>query len=89
MDKNIDEYDKIYREMFGKPKSTQMARKLLKKINPNIKSSSESLTAGELIEVLKQVDPNSMVKISDWTSYYSIKDAKISNGTAVLYTFKI
>lgn len=53
------------------------------------KEKQESLTAGELIEVLKQVDPNSIVNISDWTSHYPIKDAKISNGTIFLYTFKI
>ena len=88
MDKNIDEYDKIYREMFGEPKSTQMARKLLKKINPNIKSSSESLTAGELIEILKQVDPNSIVEIHDYDESFTIKKTTIENDKAILFTFK-
>ena len=71
----MDDFQKQYEEMLRKDHEE--------------KERAESLTAGELIEVLKQVDSNSIVKISDWTSHYSIKDAKISNGAAFLYTFKI
>lgn len=48
----------------------------------------ESLTARELIEILKQVDPNSIVKISNWDSHFTIKSTNINNGIVFLNTYK-
>lgn len=52
------------------------------------KERKEFLTAGELISILQQVDPNSIIKISDWDNYFTIKNTNINSGSAVLYTFK-
>lgn len=70
----MDNFQKQYEEMLRKDHEE--------------KERKESLTAGELIEILKQVDPNSIVKISDWNNYFTIKNANVNNGSVILYTFK-
>ena len=70
----MDDFQKQYEEMLRKDHEE--------------KEQADSLTVGELIEVLKQVDPNSIVKISDWNDIFTIKSTNINNGTVFLNTFK-
>lgn len=48
----------------------------------------EYLTARELIEILKRVDPNSIIKISNWDNHFTIKSTNINNGIVFLNTYK-
>lgn len=60
---------------------------LLKK-DAEEKLKSEALTVKELIEFLKQVNPNSIVEIHTWDDIFTIKNTTVNNGIPILFTFK-
>lgn len=51
------------------------------------KEREESLTVKDLLEVLKQADPMSIVKISNWENNFTVKNISLNNGIVTLYTF--